>query len=375
MSCRCFPFSSLTKLMNTSTTKDSSENPALYRYISFEKAISLFTDGFYVPIAKSFEDLNECKIKHLPKYLEKDIEGRVENCFKEIQKIPHDTSPSISSAGLAEPSKEWLGKFFDETDPKVLPRRPLESILGIISLAVSDYGKTHTITDCPSKDIGCCACAFCIPQNDEESKSKLRRLFENLAKEDLKGALISCWTKNPKESYVLWRSYAEKKGVRIKTSKEGLERFLKSKSAGIGNWSEGKKDFFFFGEFNVKSSDVIYCTEDELKRELEADSLREIKTREELLEKIVFLKSDVYRGEEEFRVFLHGDTWESGKKTGVVRPQTGVFFPLGDKPDALLEEITLSPFLSDSERELYTQLFSKFFPRVNLRPSEIEIKI
>lgn len=364
-----------TKIMNISNKDNSSDNPSLYRYISFEKAISLFTNGFYVPIAKSFEDLNECKIKHLPNYLAGDIESRVEDCFKKIKELSHDTSNSINSANLAAQYKECFGEFFDETDTKEISCRPWESIFGIISSAVSDYGKTHAIVGFPSKSIRCCSIAFRMPQNDEESKSKLRRLFENLAKEDLKGALISCWTKNPKESYVLWRSYAEKKGIRIKTNKGKLEKFLKSKSAGTGDWPEDKKDFFFSGEFSIKSEDVTYLTEDELRKELEANSLRDIKTRKELLEKVSFLKSDVYRSEEEFRVLLYGDAWESGKLTGIVSPQIGVSFPLGDNPGVLLDEIMLSPFLSEFERESYMRLFSKLFPGVPLCRSKIEIKI
>ena len=361
--------------MCTSNPENSSENPSLYRYISFEKAISLFTNGFYVPIAKSFEDLNECEIKHLQNYLEKDIESRVEDCFKKIKELLCNTSNSINSANLAEHYKECFGEIFDATDAKEIPCRSWESIFGIISSAVSDYGKTHTIANFPRENIRCCASAFRMPQNDEECKSKLRRLFENLAKEDLKGALISCWTKNPKESYVLWRSYAEKKGIRIKTNKEKLEKFLKSKSAGTGDWPEDKKDFFFSGEFSVKSEDVTYLTEDDLRKELEANSLRDIKTRKELLEKVSFLKSDIYRSEEEFRVLLYGDAWESGKLTGIVSPQIGVSFPLGDNPGALLDEIMLSPFLSEFEIKSYMELFTKLFPGVKPCRSKIEIKI
>lgn len=359
--------------MCTSNPENSSENPSLYRYISFEKAVSLFTNGFYVPIAKSFEDLNECKIKHLPRYLEEDIRNRVEDCLKKIKELPCDTSHPIGSANLAEQYKDCFGEFFESVDSKEISCRSLESILGIISFAVSDYGKTHIITDFPSKSIKCCAIAFCIPQNDEKSKGKLYRLFESLAKEDLKGALISCWTKNPKESYILWRSYAEKKGVRIKTTKDKLEKLLNKKRAGTGDWPEEKGDFFFFGEFEVKMGEVIYHSKEELKKKLDSSSFKKIESKSGLLVEIAFLKSDVYEDEKEFRVLLLSSKWDAAKLTGILDPRAGVVFPLPEVPSDFLEEIMLSPFLSEFDKKSYTQLFDKLFPGVSVCPSNIDL--
>lgn len=311
-----------------------------------------------MPVADMFEDLNEARVDVVPGYLWKDISNTVQRCGSEISALSQILK---NTSGGSAYSQSRL-------------------IYSILSGFVRDFCRFHPRSSASRVDEKAIRIAannlnVQISLNLPNSMSTiLTNLFEALAKDDCRDALISCWNKAEAESELLWKTYAGKSGVRIKTTWEKLSALVCTKLADETRWDKGKNGAFASANFTLVGGNVKYLSEVALDKKLSANSLVALR-KLDLLKETVFYKSDAYRGDEEFRILLFEKDWEyKEKKRGVVDPQVGVEFPLPKNPKDFLDEIMLSPYLSECEEDKNEELFEKLFPGVPIVRSSMRVK-
>lgn len=239
----------------------------------------LSAHGFYVPPASAFDDANEGRLNFVPHYLEKEINGNVDSCCREI---------------------ESLSRFCRCEERNVAP------VFGILAKAVYDFKQTHSCSlHCPvtEKKLLETAEKICRADYQEQRSNLVREIFESLAKEDCRGALVSCWTKTEQESYALWKTYAGEDGVRIKTSIKNFRAFVSEKEFHVTP-TEGKDAETITIPFQSYDAPVEY--EDAGLCPSEKSEIGQLKKCEkfELYKKLLFSKSSFYRAEEEYRFLL-----------------------------------------------------------------------
>lgn len=322
------------------------DDSPIYRYITFEKAILLSAHGFYVPPASAFDDASEGRLNFVPHYLEKEINEKVYRCCGEIES-------GCCFCGCSENS--------------VAP------IFGILAKSVYDFKQTHPCSlYCPATEKKLLETAEKICRADGQERSNLvREIFESLAKEDCRGALVSCWTKTEQESYALWKAYAGENGVRIKTTVKKFRDFVSEKEFHVTP-TEGKNTKTITIPFQSHGAPVKYGDNPQsLSKRTETELLKE-SNQFELYKNLLFSKSRLYRAEEEYRFLLFSEAWEDLKKRGEITPNSGALFKC-DAPKVFLEEIQISPFGSDLEKRCRKRILEKLFPGVSIQRSSLDM--
>lgn len=319
--------------------RNKGDNSPIYRYITFEKAILLSGHGFYVPAASAFEDINEGRLDFVPHYLEEEVNEKIRYFRSEIESIGY--------------IKEKLAPVF-----------------GILAKAVYDFKQRHS---CSSRCLVTeqrllkTAEKICSSKHEIQQDRYVREIFEDLAKEDCRGALVSCWTKTEEESYALWRAYSGENGVRIKTSVKKFRDFASAKELHVTP-SEGSDSEIITIPFQIHGDYVKY--RDFLEKS-KKEQLREY-TKFNLYKEILFSKLKTYRAEEEYRFLLFSDEWESLKSSGKIVPNSGALFKC-EFPESFLDEIQISPFGTDSEKHSRERILKKMFPGIPVRRSNLDI--
>lgn len=179
---------------------------------------------------------------------------------------------------------------------------------------------------------------FGVSIADKDILSNPESQERNLTYKDIVYCPISCWTKNERESYLMWKSYAGETGVRIKSS---IHNLIASLQLDLG------KD----GADKVYCGSMNYC-----------ENL--LPSNDE--EKQMFNKDKVYIEEDEFRFyFILSDDFN--KKSTTHR-----FIPID--PTVMIDEILLSPFLCKEAADKLTQMIKCSYGFENVEQSKIKFK-
>lgn len=147
----------------------------------------------------------------------------------------------------------------------------------------------------------------------------------------------SCWTLDPRENYLMWKGYASKWGVRIKSS---IHNFISSVEI---DTSEKDHDKILCGS-------MIY--EDFMPSTVE--------------EKQLFGKDIAYADEREFRFYFNLPDDSCKKET------KSIFIPI--LPNVLVDEVVVSPFFHPEASKKIVSFMKCCYNLKNVSPSKIKIK-
>lgn len=147
----------------------------------------------------------------------------------------------------------------------------------------------------------------------------------------------SCWTKNTKESYLMWKSYATEMGARIKTTVHNLVASLEI------NFEKEGDNKVVCGSMNYKE---IHPSFDELSQ--------------------LFDKDIVYADEDEFRFYfqLSDDTDKKKSRFCLIPVDINV----------MIDEILLSPFICKDAATKIARMIKCCYGIDNVEQSNIKLK-
>lgn len=173
---------------------------------------------------------------------------------------------------------------------------------------------------------------------DKNSVSNTECQKPNLTYKNIVDCPISCWTKTERESYLMWKSYAEETGVRIKSS---IHNLIASLQLDLG---KDGADKLYCGSMNYCEN--LLPSNDEEKR--------------------MFSKDEVYKDEDEIRFyFILSD--DSKRKSTTHR-----LIPID--PNVMIDEIRLSPFLCKEAAGKLVRMIKCSYGIDNVKLSKIKLK-
>ncbi len=174
----------------------------------------------------------------------------------------------------------------------------------------------------------------------------------------------------------MWKTYAEKKGVRIETTVGDFWEL-------VNDYNESTKDMsdsaiinrFDRGDFSTAKPSIQVDKVSYLSAERIEKVFDEIKGERGNLERAFFIKGEAYRSEEEIRILLYGPDVIRENRLGLRPPNKG--FELKIKcPCRFIKKIVLSPFLREEEKRAFRELCKKMFscfPEERISDSEIKL--
>lgn len=147
---------------------------------------------------------------------------------------------------------------------------------------------------------------------------------------------INCWQENDFESYLMWKTYIGKgNGIAIKSSIGRLKSIFE-KSIGNDEYI-GRLEYCKFKEFPTETNRF----------------------------QPVLRKRIQYRDEKEVRVI-------SAKQNDGIFDEYGINIPVSF--DKLIDKIYISPNSDDSFHDKIKHLFNKYYPNIEVLPSELDEK-
>ncbi len=178
-------------------------------------------------------------------------------------------------------------------------------------------------------------------------KKKLQSINSTIEKTKL-SSYLSSWSLDTEESYALWKIYLDnsKLGVAISTTATKLENSIISTNYNfvdklflkkVEYTNHIKYEQLLDNEFNIKDIDQIICS-----------------------------KSTFYRYENEARLYTRIDN-----KTNNSKVKKGIYLKI--KPNILIDEIILSPFIREWALDSFGELVKKLLPDKNLEISKSDI--